>query len=237
MPAKNTVKIFYEDAFYHVYNRGVEKRPIFLDRQDYIVFLHFLKKYLTPKPKAPASVEVDPSKRFRIIPYESLSDEISLLAYCLMPNHFHLLLQQKKIDSMTKFLRCTCTSYSMYFNKKYERVGPLFQGIYKAANIENENYLLHLSRYIHLNPRELFTEVQPLTRDQPLQRDYEWSSYPEYVGKRKTEWVKTDLILSYFSSAKSSDLSLKDLNTYQSFVEDQSSEDQGTALTPELTFD
>lgn len=235
MPAKNTVKIFYENAFYHIYNRGVEKRLIFLDKQDYVVFLHFLKKYLTPKPN---SAEVDPLQRQkpRLIPYESLSDEVSLIAYCLMPNHFHILLQQKNVDSMTKFLLRTCTSYSMYFNKKYERVGPLFQGIYKAANIDNENYLLHLSRYIHLNPRDLLTEDQPLTKDQPLQ-NYEWSSYPEYIDKRKTEWVKTDLILSYFKTEKTKDKNFKEFNSYRSFVESQSLEDQNKILTPELTFD
>lgn len=127
----------------------------------------------------------------------------------------------------------------MYFNKKYERIGPLFQGIYKAVTIDNENYLLHLSRYIHLNPGDLPAEDQPLTRGQPLQhpRNYEWSSYPEYIGKRKTEWVKPDLILSYFKSEKTKDESVKDFNTYKSFVENQSSQDQNTVLTPELTFD
>ena len=124
---------------------------------------------------------------------------------------------------MTKLIKRICTSYSMYFNKKYERVGSLFQGIYKAINIEDENYLLHLSRYIHLNPSEIL-RVDPFKGSTLELGSYRWSSYPEYVGKRKTEWVKTDLILSYFSSVKSSDLSLKDLNTYQSFVEEYPTE-------------
>ena len=246
MPAKNRNKTFYEDGFYHVYNRGVEKRKIFIDKQDHVVFLSLLKKYLTPKPvvgdalagnhRGPTPKGSDLVKILR--PYESLHDEVNLLTFCLMPNHFHLLLQQKKIDSMTKLLRRVCTSYSGYFNKKYDRVGTLFQSIYKAIDIDNENYLLHLSRYIHLNPLELAAdaEVGPLQRSDLL-RNYEWSSYPEYIDVRKTEWLKTELILSYFKSEKAKDVSIKDFNSYQSFVEDQSLEDQSKVLTPELTFD
>src|SRR3989338_6480987 len=217
MPEKNSVKTFYENGFYHIYNRGVDKREIFVDEQDCVVFLGLLKKLLTATPP-----ENSPTQINRIL-QQNLHDEIELLSYCLMPNHFHLLLQQKKIDSMTKLLKRICTSYSMYFNKKYERVGSLFQGIYKAINIEDENYLLHLSRYIHLNPSEIL-RVDPFKGSTLELGSYRWSSYPEYIGKRKTEWVKTDLILSYFSSVKSSNLSLKDLNAYQSFVEEYPTE-------------
>jgi len=222
MPARNVVKIYYENGFYHVYNRGVEKRTIFLDNQDYTVFLHFLKKYLTPVPETSAESANfwgAASSEFREAPYESLYGEIDLLAYCLMPNHYHLLLQQKKIDSMIKLLRRVCTSYVIYFNKKYNRVGSLFQGIYKAVEIDTEQYLLHVSRYIHLNPFELFTEVQPLQRC-GLLREYSWSSYPDYYGNRSTLWVKTQPVLSYFSSTKNRNPGFANINSYQKFVED-----------------
>lgn len=211
MPARNVVKTYFENGFYHVYNRGVEKREIFIDKQDYVVFLGVLTKYLTPTPPMNNPTQIKP-----LVP-NTLHDEIDLLAYCLMPNHFHMIVQQKKIDSMMKLIQRVSTSYSIYFNKKYQRVGSLFQGVYKAVTIDNENYLLHLSRYIHLNPLELL-KVSP-SEGETLE-SYRWSSYPEYIGKRKTEWIKTDLISSYFSSAKSSNLSLKNLNAYQNFVEE-----------------
>ena len=117
MPARNVVKIYFENGFYHVYNRGVEKREIFIDIQDYVVFLGILKKYLTPTPTTNNPTQIKP-----LIP-NTLHDEIDLLAYCLMPNHFHMMIQQKKIDSMTKLLQRVSTTYSIYFNKKYQRVG------------------------------------------------------------------------------------------------------------------
>lgn len=211
MPAKYVVKLYYADGFYHIYNRGVEKKRIFLDKQDHVVFLAFLKRYLTPPPE-------DPTKTLEPNFYKSLHEEIELLAYCLMPNHFHLLLKQTEIDSMAKLLRRVATSYSIYFNKKYERVGPLFQGTYKAIPIDNENYLLHLSRYIHLNPFDLM-KVPP-SQGGTLE-NYEWSSYADYLDRRHTEWIKTEMILSYFADAKKKmgDPRLKGINTYQSFVE------------------
>lgn len=211
MPGRNILKIYFADGFYHIYNRGVEKKRIFLDKQDHVVFLALLKKYLTPPP-------TDPTKSLEMPVYKSVYREIDLLCYCLMPNHFHLLLKQLEQDSMTKLLRRIGTSYSIYFNKKYERVGPLFQGRYKAITIDNENYLLHLSRYIHLNPFDTL-KVRPL--EERTFQEYEWSSYPDYLGKRHTEWVKTEMILSYFADAKKKtlDAHLKGINTYQSFVE------------------
>ncbi len=158
MPARNRVKIFLENALYHVYNRGVEKRVIFLDDQDFRVFLSFIRAYLCPPQSTPLVhpvTQVTGSDPVRLRPLKSFFGEISLLAYCLMPNHFHLLLRQSPKDAMTRFIRALCTSYAMYFNKKYERVGTLFQGTYRAIRVYEDAYLLHLSRYIHLNPLEL----------------------------------------------------------------------------------
>ena len=197
MPAKNTVKQFVENGYYHIYNRGVEKRDIFLDKQDYIVFLNYLKKYLDP------ILGSDPLWR-----HKSLFNEVDLLAFCLMPNHFHLLAKQKTINGITKLMRAVCTNYVMYFNSKYERVGGLFQGKYKAALILDDPYLLHLSRYIHLNPSE---GSDPLI-------EYPYSSYSYYLGKRNSNWVKPEEILAFFKTAQK--ISLKDCLSYQSFVED-----------------
>lgn len=202
MPRKNSLKIYVENAYYHLYNRGVEKRDIFLDERDYKVFLYFLKEYLQPLD----SKDLDPLKK-----QKSLADKINLLAYCLMTNHFHLLVKQKTKDGITKLMKKIGTSYAMYFNKRYERIGPLFQGVYKAVMIESEEQLLHLSRYIHANPLGI--------KDKNFKEliDYSYSSYGDYSGERKTNWLNSGEILSYFNSGKST--KIKDRFSYQSFVE------------------
>ena len=104
-------------------------------------------------------------------------------------------------------MRSLITKYTMYFNRKYKRVGPLFQGRYKAVLIQSEEYLLHLSRYIHLNPQELLTKGQ-------LLQSYPWSSYPAYIDNLSINWLKKDLILSNFKTNKSFSF-----DSYQKFVE------------------
>lgn len=165
MPQKNTVKTFTENGIYHAYNRGVEKRDIFIDEQDYAVFLHLLKYYLSPLEVKNVHPLLE-FQNFSIVrphPLANIEKEVELIAFCLMPNHFHLLLKQISIDGMTKLLRRILTTYSMYFNKRYKRVGHLFQGPYKAVLVQNDSYLLHLSRYIHLNPSEL-TRIIPVSK-------------------------------------------------------------------------
>lgn len=207
MTAKNAIKTYVEDSFYHIYNRGVDKQEIFQDEQDYKVFLHYLKRYLTLPPKSPDQVRP---------PWRSdLYNKISLITYCLMPNHFHLMIKQSTEDAMTAFMRALSNSYVRYFNEKYKRVGPLFQGRYKAVLVETDSYLLHLTRYIHLNPIEL-EQVRPAGRSDLV--GYSYSSYGDYLGKRKTNWVHPEEILSFFKTAQRT--SLKDILSYQSFVED-----------------
>lgn len=213
MPAKNVVKIYVEDGFYHLYNRGVEKRDIFLDDQDYRVFLHYLKVYLSPPPvKKEEPFKTLPLQR----PLNNFYQKIVLLAYCLKPNHFHLLLRQKPANGIEDFMRSLGTKYVQYFNKRYDRVGPLFQETYKAVLVESDEQLLHLSRYIHLNPLGENEDK----KDYPLKRIIldSYSSYAEYLGKRRTFWVEPKEILRFFKTAQK--IHLKDILSYQSFVED-----------------
>lgn len=215
MPRKNSLKIYVEGGYYHLYNRGVEKRIIFLEDKDYKVFLHFLKKYLSPP--EPNGILLTATELTGFTPVrprvvQSLYGSVSLLAYCLMPNHFHFLVKQTVRDGITKLVNRIATNYGMYFNKKYERVGPLFQGVYKAVLIDNNEQLLHLSRYIHLNPLE--GGVGGLER----LVDYNYSSYGDYLGLRRSDWVKVEEVISFFRSDKR--LIGKDDLSYQSFVED-----------------
>lgn len=211
MPGKNVIKTYIKDGYYHVYNRGVEKRIIFNDTQDYKVFLNYLKSYLSPPPnpkKLLKSFTLQGST-FKGAPRQpkNFFGEIELVAYCLIPNHFHFLIKQNSEAAMKQFMQSLSTRYSMYFNKKYKRVGPLFQGIYKAALISDDVYLLHLSRYIHINPLEYISSLTDA-----------YSSYPDYLGFRHTHWVKPEIILSFFNQAKLP--FLRKVNSYKDFAEE-----------------
>lgn len=198
MPQKNSIKTYYENAFYHVYNRGVEKRDIFLGRDDYLAFLHLLKTALSPPPRQGETLSEERVVRPR---RKNFVQKVDLLCYCLLPNHLHLLLRQNDVSATTGFMQSICTAYSMYFNKKYKRVGSLFQGVFKAIDIDDENYLLWLSRYIHRNPENFVS--------------YPYSSYEDYLGLRRTAWVNPKIILDYLSSSEH-----RKTGNYRRFVED-----------------
>jgi len=192
MPAKNSRKIYAENGYYHIYNRGVEKRIIFLDQQDYGVFLSYLKEYLLPKNEKELYQRLsDPNisykerdKILKLLRLNNFNQEINLFAYCLMPNHFHFFVKQKSQGAIDKFMNSLGTRYTMYFNRKYKRVGSLYQGVYKAVLITADAQLVYLSKYIH---------KQAIPK-QP-------SSYPEYIGTRKTLWVNPKEVLSNFSKS------------------------------------
>lgn len=201
MPSRNSLKTYTENGYYHLYNRGVEKRIIFQDEQDYSVFLSYLKDYLMPKDIValqnqlinPQTTAKQKDKILKLIKLNNFSDEIQLLAHCLMPNHFHFLVKQKSASSIDVFMNSICTRYTMYFNRKYRRVGALYQDVYKAVIVSTDEQLLHLTRYIH--KQALGTQGDAL-------RSWEGGqpcSYPKYLGKRKTEWVKPGEILTFFS--------------------------------------
>ena len=160
MPVRKTY--FIKDAYYHVYNRGNRKQEIFYSDRDYQRFIH---------------TTVDCLQRCNV----------TLLCYCLMPNHFHFLIQQKN-HSTSDFMRRLQQSHSMYLNTKYDLVGSAFQGRFGARHVNTDRYLLHLSKYIHRNPLSI---VQNLAM-------YEYSSYPHYIGKRSRDIVVSHTILDYF---------------------------------------
>lgn len=192
---------FLNDYFYHVYNRGSEKRPIFETQRDYQRFLKTLKYYQIegPKPKFshfPSLLvnKLDESKRI-----------VEIVGFCLMPNHFHLLIKQVRDNGITEFLSKLSNSYTKYYNTKYERVGHLFQGEFKGVLIESDEQLIHVSRYIHLNPL-----VSGLTKELD---QYRWSSYREYIDPGLPEFCSKEEVLNHFKSPQD----------YQQFVLDQAS--------------
>ncbi|MDO8658827.1 MAG: transposase [Candidatus Levybacteria bacterium] len=213
MPARNSRKQYLENGYYHIYNRGVEKRTIFLDEQDYNVFLSYLKEYLLPKNEKElyerlSDPDISPKEKDKILKLLRMNnfvDEITLISYTLKSNHFHFCIKQKSAGSIDKFMNSLGTRYTMYFNRKYKRVGSLYQDVYKAVLIKTSEQLLHLTRYIHKQ------DLQGLA----LQGDAlqgKFSSYSDFVGIRKTEWVHPEEILSFFSETNTT-------LSYKSFVE------------------
>lgn len=197
MPRRNAVKEYVSGGYYHLYNRGVEKRDIFIDDQDYRVFLDFLKLYLNP-PKPSGRRKNTKQEKEHI----DLSKEIDLIAYCLMPNHFHLFVKQNTNDGIAKLMKLINMRYVMYFNRRHNRVGGLFQGVYKAALVNNDRQFTHLSRYIHLNPKGIRRKYDI----------YPYSSYKYYVSQAPPEWLKPAAAIDMFGS----------IDEYVKFVADAS---------------
>ncbi|MCM8798739.1 MAG: transposase [Candidatus Omnitrophica bacterium] len=190
---------FLNHHFYHVYNRGVDKRRIFEDENDYVRFVHSLFEFNDQYPALPFSqVYEKVRKRER----ELL---VNIICFTLMPNHFHLILEQLKEGGITKFMRKLGTGYTMYFNEKYKRTGALFEGRFKVILVGSDEYLLHLSRYIHLNPVELIENhwkengIQNFGEVKNFLGRYRWSSFLDYIGiKNFPSIIKKDFLLGYF---------------------------------------
>jgi putative transposase len=186
---------FVSNEFYHIYNRGVEKRSLFLNNEDRFRFIHDLYEFndeesaenIYYRQKALQSYEVQPHK----ILYE-WKPLVEILAFCLMPNHFHLLLKQHTEHGIVRFMQKLGTGYTMYFNQSHERVGALFQGRFKAVHIDTDRHLFYLPHYIHANPLELSfpswenrrTTKKNISAMEQFLSAYRWSSYPDYIGIR-----------------------------------------------------
>lgn len=207
MPTKNTIKTYIEGGYYHIYNRGVDKRKIFIDGKDCAVFLYYLKLYLSSPDSLQKSEHISPRMMYKILNL-NLSREVDLISFALMPNHFHLQIKQHSQKGIEKLMRRALTGYVHYFNNRFERIGTLFESTYKAVLIKTDEQLLYLSSYIHRNPMKL----------KPQSVDFvSFSSYPYYLKERFAEWIKPEEILNYFKISRSS--SLNDVFSYQSFVE------------------
>jgi REP element-mobilizing transposase RayT len=169
-----------------VYARGNSRKRIFLDEHDYLAFLKLLERYLSP----------EEAKDSYGVSYPNFYNKVDLLAYCLMPNHFHLLVYQRQQKELTSLMQSIMTSYSRYFNTKYKRTGSLFESRFRASMITDDSYLQHITRYIHLNPRQW--------------RSYEYSSLPYYLQRAQETWLRPERILELFESPEK----------YEAFVAD-----------------
>lgn len=185
-----TKYILSSGEYFHVYNRGVAKGKIFFSDRNYRYFIRRINEAFE-------------------------EDYLEIIAYCLMPNHFHFIFFQKRPLGISDFIKAVCNGYVKAINKERQRSGHLFEGKYKIKKIDSNEYILHLSRYIHLNP----------VRAKLVSKPDEWlfSSYKEYIGSMKSGNISPDIILKQF----------RNTSQYQQFVEDYVLEDR-KKITPLL---
>ena len=176
---------FANNEIYHIYNRGVEKRTIFLKGRDYQRFLDGIYLFNTPMP-----VRLDQREDIEAeINENNKNPLVEVLSFCLMPNHFHLLLRQRKENGIPLFMQKLCTGYTMYFNKVNDRVGSLFQNKFKAVRIVTDEHLFCIPHYIHLNPLEIMgininkkTDIDSVVK---RLENYPGSSLSDFMGQSR----------------------------------------------------
>lgn len=238
MPSRNRLKIYLPDTFYHCYNRGVAKQPIVRDDQDMTILLRYLGDYLEEKDTQrlisiitePGHEEYEREHARNLLRLNNFYSSVHVHAFCIMPNHFHFLLEQTSIDAMDSFMNSLWTRYTKYFNKKYERVGPLFQGVYKAVQIETDQQLLYLSRYIHRNPiaHKQFSNPQ---RIYETLVSYPGSSYGTYCKETRFSWIHTDMVMGLLDTAGDGK------TVYEDFVQISGDEERAGAIIAPIIAD
>lgn len=186
-------EIFVVGEIYHIVNRSLSGIPIFKDKYSVNRFLKTIKYYLSsgrPIKYSDSDIIFNDTRPAS----NSSNNLVSIFAYCFMPNHFHFILKQNKDNGIRTFIQKLINSYSHYYNLRNDRKGPLFEGPFKAVRVETEEQLLHLSRYIHLNPVSSYLVNHP--------KNYQYSSYSSYIGGNSPLEIDTTIIMSGFSSPK-----------------------------------
>lgn len=204
----------------HTLNRGVDKRKIFLNDQDRLRFIHDLFEFNDKEWVESTSYAFRTSRAFTDIAKRKRRKRkllVEVLAFCLMPNHYHLLLQPKSEGSIPAFMKKLNMGYAKYFNEKYERNGTLFEGRYKSVRVSNDTHFIHLLYYIHCNPLDL---IVPEWRRREMSDDqkaieflasYRWSSHLDYMGKKNFPSVTNrEFLLEYFGGEEGYAASFRD---------------------------
>ena len=170
---------FYTEEYYHVFNRGTEKIPIFRNKGDLRYF--FDSMFIVNKvfPNISRNIGNEVRKKIKNNAKKE-EDLVSIIAYCLLPNHYHFILREKVEGGISRFMQKLGTSYTMYFNAKYERTGVLFQGKFKATHLDKDSSLEFTSAYVNLNYKH--HNIDP-------EKKLVKSSLFEYLGTEKGEWI------------------------------------------------
>lgn len=202
--------------YYHIFNIGISHQQTYTTKRDYCRFINAARYYLfkeTPIKYANLSIlSLEDREHLWEQLYGKCPNQASLLAYCLMPNHFHMVLRQEEDNGIAKFIGNLCNSYTRYFNIRHNRSGPLFQGKFKAVHIQTDEQLLHVVRYVHLNP---FTGYVIKSIEDCF--SYPYSSLPVYKNENhiKDTLVKKEAILKYFNTIEAFDQFTIDHAEYQ----------------------
>lgn len=215
-------KVFLaEGEYYHIYNRGNSKQDIFRDNADRHRFQQLL--YGMNSDKSIAIRLINEEDRYS---FDRGERQVAIGAYCLMPNHFHILLKPLKEDGVQNFIQKMSTSYSMYFNKRHERTGSLFEGRFKSQHAESEEYLKYLFSYIHLNPLKLLqadwreTGLSNIINGLSYLQRYQYSSFTDYLGvsREQNSILERDSFPEYFPTPTSFLDEIQDWMKYSDFV-------------------
>lgn len=193
--------VFANGEFFHIYNRGVDKRTVFTEKAEYERFSQSLYEFNDENHRFGYSTISEP----RINHIAERVPHVRIVCYCLMPNHFHLLLEQLRMGGVSRFMHKLGNGYTKYFNLRHQRSGALFESSYKAKHVSTTDYLIHLSRYIHLNPLDINvdTDIIPsnLSKLNSQLRRYPWSSYQQYLSPKATDClIDEKKVMENFSS-------------------------------------
>lgn len=223
MPSNRKI-VFRNGEIYHIFNRSIERKPIFIYKRDSFRAKDIAKYYQYKETPLRFSKLIQQPREVRekiLVKLYKSEKNVEMLAYCFMPNHFHFLLKQNSNKGISVFASNFTNSYTKFFNTKYNRAGPLMQGVFKAVHIENDEQLMHVSRYIHLNP-----VVHSLVDINELS-NYPLSSYPEYQTSSGENITNPNLILGMFSS----------VSAYDTFVRNQKDYGKKLEAIKHLTLD
>jgi putative transposase len=191
MPQKNVVRDYKPQCYYHVYNHSVAELKLLFNKYGAKHFLKLFDRYLSLEPVQ------DEHGQY----YKNFSKRLKIFAYCVMPNHYHLLIYQEDSTAIEEFMQSVGTAYAAYFNKLSKRRGAVFESRYKASEITSDEYLLHIIRYIHQNPISLGVSEQ----------GYEYSSHKAIIkATNKTSWLAVSEVLLLFDN---------NLQSYRDFIE------------------
>ncbi|MEA2020592.1 MAG: transposase [Patescibacteria group bacterium] len=212
-------RAFDTNQYFHIYNCGVEKRNIFEEESDFQRFLDAINFYLYKQRTCFAQYKSLEPKAKQV--YEQINPRsierlrVKLIAYCLMPNHYHFVLKPAKKDGITRFISDISNSHSRFFNTKYDRLGSLFQGTYKAKELPDEQSILNVTRYVHLNP-SVSKKANPEVYLNP--EDYLYSSYPVWISPTFQDTSGPDLAYSEIINFRNQ---VQGPKGYEQFVEAQ----------------
>lgn len=209
--------------FYHIYNRGMQKQPVFITDADKLRFLFLILVLQGKNSISNVGRELKANtEQNQMLPISDdlvravlLNRTVELVSFCLMPNHFHMIVHEVEEGGISKYMQRVQNAYTKYFNTKYEKSGHLFQGAYKSKHIDDDIYLMHLSAYIHKNPNELVSSRWIEGNEER----YYWSSFQDYITRNRfPKLLVTSIITDRYENGR-------EAMSYKKFVKSSSAKE------------